>query len=332
LIDRLGQVYTPFARARGDLYQIDDPKTDNPLLDDKSNVARATAAAGVTYEYPFVTRTSGGSHIISPVAQFIARPDRIEQKGIPNEDAKSLVFTDALLFEVDKSSGYDRIETGTRTNVGVQYTYQANGGGYAKVIAGESFHVGGRNPYTLGTGLEKTRSDYVVGLYLEPTTMFRFLAQTRFDSETLEVARSDLFAYVGYGPVQATVNYAYNRKNPLDLASGIPNLYMSKEEILGALQLKLTDHWYLIGNARFDLENSRTLQNTLGVKYLDECFMLSTTYTETFYTDRDVKPDKQIMVRFELKHLGGFNYQGSAVQTSQVQNIGEQQQLNRPAQ
>ena len=60
--------------------------------------------------------------------------------------------------------------------------------------------------------------------------------------------------------------------------------------------------------------------------------MLSTTFTETFYTDRDVKPDKQIMVRFELKHLGGFNYHGNPVQTTQIQNIGEAQQLNRPIQ
>ena len=38
----------------------------------------------------------------------------------------------------------DRIETGTRSNLGVQYTYQANSGGYTRVIAGESFQVAGR--------------------------------------------------------------------------------------------------------------------------------------------------------------------------------------------
>ena len=85
-----------------------------------STVIRGTAAAGVTYEYPFISRTAGGSHIFTPVAQFIARPNYFAQDKVPNEDAKSLVYTDSLLFEVDKSSGYDRIETGTRTNVGGQ--------------------------------------------------------------------------------------------------------------------------------------------------------------------------------------------------------------------
>ena len=86
----------------------------------------------------------------------------------------------------------------------MQYTYNANGGGYMRVIAGQSYHVAGHNPYTLGTGLEKRQSDYVLGLYYEPSTMFRFLAQNRFDTETLDVQRTDLFTYVGYGPVQAT--------------------------------------------------------------------------------------------------------------------------------
>ena len=320
VIDPFGQVFTPFARARGDIYQIDDPKVNNVALENQSTVVRGTAAAGVTYEYPFVSRTTTGSHVISPIAQFIARPDSVEHAKIPNEDAKSLIYTDALLFEVDKSSGYDRIESGTRSNVGVQYTYNANGGGYARVIAGQSYHVAGRNPYTLGTGLEKRQSDYVLGLYYEPSTMFRFLAQNRFDTETLDVQRTDLFAYVGYGPVQASANYAFNRKNPADIPLlTAAEFYTSKEEILGTLQLKLTDKWFLIGSARFDLDKGKALQDSIGLKYLDECFMLTTTYTETFYTDRDVRPDKQIMVRFELKHLGGFNYHGNPVQTTSAQ-------------
>ena len=78
------------------------------------------------------------------------RPDhrapgqRSSSDGLPNEDAKSLIFDDTNLFEVDKFSGYDRIETGTRANVGLQYTFQANGGGYARILAGQSYPAGRR--------------------------------------------------------------------------------------------------------------------------------------------------------------------------------------------
>ena len=42
--------------------------------------------------------------------------------GIPNEDAQSFVFDATTLFERDKFSGYDRIEGGTRANVGLRYS------------------------------------------------------------------------------------------------------------------------------------------------------------------------------------------------------------------
>jgi LPS-assembly protein len=321
MIDNWGQVFTPFARVRGDVYQLSNTAETNPGIEEKSTVTRGMAAAGVTYQYPFVARGPSGSHIIEPTAQVIARPAVVEQAGIPNEDAKSLLFNDTLLFQVDKFSGYDRIETGVRSNLGVQYTYQADSGGYLRLLAGQSIHLGGKNPYSIGTGLEERRSDYVLGAYLEPTPAFRFLAQSRFDADTLELQRTDLFAYGAYGPLQATVNYAYTKENPF------PELYFGRQEILGAAQLKIADHWYLTGSTRYDIEAGRLLQDSIGIKYLDDCFMLTTVYTETRYEDRDVRPDRSVMVRFELKHLGGFGYRGNAAQTPFAENIGERQQL-----
>ena len=53
---------------------------------------------------------------------------------IPNEDAESLIFDDTLLFDIDKFSGYDRIETGTRANVGMRYTMQFASGAYVRAV------------------------------------------------------------------------------------------------------------------------------------------------------------------------------------------------------
>ncbi len=85
---------------------------------------RGVAAAGVLYSYPFVAHTASASHVIAPTAQIIARQNQVNQRRLPDEDAKSLIFDDTLLFDIDKFSGYDRYETGTRANVGLQYTLQ----------------------------------------------------------------------------------------------------------------------------------------------------------------------------------------------------------------
>jgi LPS-assembly protein len=317
MITKWGQVFTPFAHIRADLYQLSATTSTNPNLEDKDFVSRGMVTAGVDYRYPLVRRTERGAHVVEPVAQIIARPDRVEQRGIPNEDAKSLVFSDALLFDIDKFSGFDRIETGIRANVGLQYSFQHNKGGFARAVIGESFHLSddAANPFTQGTGLEKRRSDYVLGLYYEPNTNYRFLAQSRFDSASWNLQRTDIFSYLNWGPVQASLNYAFTRTNAVEfnLTAGAA-LPQDKQELIGSLQFRLAEHWYLIGAARYDLQNNQLLQNSIGLKYLDECFMLSATYTETHISDRDIRPDRSVMLRFELKHLGGFGYQTNNLQ------------------
>ena len=53
---------------------------------------------------------------------MIVRPDEPNIGRFPNEDSQSLVFGDDNLFKVSKFSGWDRIEGGTRANVGLQYS------------------------------------------------------------------------------------------------------------------------------------------------------------------------------------------------------------------
>ena len=137
-------MWTPFAQVRGDVTSFTndfDPEHAHcPMPED--TITRAMATAALTYAYPFVAHTASGSHVVEPMAQIVARPASVSQRRLPDEDAKSLVWDDTLLFDVDKFSGWDRIETGTRANLGLQYTFQANSGAYARFIAGQSYPSG----------------------------------------------------------------------------------------------------------------------------------------------------------------------------------------------
>ncbi|MEM7316187.1 MAG: LPS assembly protein LptD, partial [Planctomycetota bacterium] len=131
LIDGLGQVYTPFARLRGDIYNITDDISGagaTPTNTD-NHQTRGFATAGLQYSYPFVAHTDRASHVFEPVGQIITRGGNIEPNEVTDEDSQSLVFDNTLLFEYDKFSGYDRVETGTRANVGLRYTLQTYEGG-----------------------------------------------------------------------------------------------------------------------------------------------------------------------------------------------------------
>jgi LPS-assembly protein len=323
IVDGIGQVWTPYLGVRGDVTSFNnafDPNTN--AFDDDGTVTRATGVAALTYAYPFVKHTQAGSHIVEPVAQVVTRPTHISQNRIPIEDAKSLVWDDTLLFDVDKFSGWDRIETGTRGNVGFQYTYQAAGGGYARFIVGQSYQLGGdnafrdRDPNQIGplaadnfptlpeSGLETRRSDYVLGAYFAPVDSFRLVSQSRFDERDLSLRRNDTYTSFTAGPLSAQVQYSYMRVDTTDPVDP----FRREQEVQFGGALRLTDRWTLLGGIRYDIDTSERLQDTIQIRYADDCFVLTASYTESFITDplRGIEPDRAVMLRLEFKHLGQF--------------------------
>lgn len=333
LMDDIGITYTPFAQARGDIYQLEnfvDPTTGRVV--DQQTVGRAIAAGGVTVSYPWVANTPGSSHVIEPIGQVIVRQASVDQRRLPDEDAKSLVFDDTNLFEISKFSGYDRIETGTRANVGVQYTFQSSSGPYARILAGQSFHLTGDNAYANPgvdydvdgkfvfnptNGLETSRSDYVLGVYLAPTDIFRIVSQSRFNDVDFSLQREDVGATLRYGPIELGAGYTFTAANTM---LGVAD---QQQEARGSLTLALTNHWSITGIARYDLEASTLISDSLQLKYSDECFMAAAIYTESFIDDstRGLTPDRSIMFRFAWKYLGEYRYSTNVLDHMLTNNV-----------
>ncbi|MBA2127761.1 LPS-assembly protein LptD [Hyphomicrobium methylovorum] len=336
LTDAIGISYTPFANVRGDVYQFDDYNdptsiTLNPdgsvnpataRLVGSDTLTRGVVDGGATVSYPLIAHSGNASHIVEPIGQVVVHQESLPQRRFPNEDAQSLVFDDTNLFATTKFSGYDRIETGTRANVGVQYTFQANDGGYARFLAGQSYHLSGDNIYlnpgrdddgnyiyTPYSGLETDRSDYVLGAYIAPVDSFRIISQSRFDQSSMDLRRQDTAAVFDYGPLSAQAGYSYDSNaflyDPLNPSQGI-RTGIPQQEILGGVTLRLTDRWSVGGIVRYDIDADEILYDAVNVKYSDECFVLTASYIESNYKDNTIEADRTFMLRFEFKHLGDF--------------------------
>lgn len=330
--DAIGISYTPFGELRGDVYQLNDyfdPIAEE--LESSDTVTRGVATGGATVSYPWVANTASASHVIEPIGQVVARQAEVSQERLPNEDAKSLVFDDTNLFDTDKFSGFDRIETGTRANVGVQYTFQANSGGYARVLAGQSFHLGGENSFADPgidpdgvpvfspiTGLQNDRSDYVLGFYVAPTDIFRVISQTRFDEDSLDLRRADVSARFAFGPLTTQATYTFQDATLYydeNLGVSEDPLRQDQQDIIASAGLKLSDRWTVFGAMRYDLDDGQRLTDSIQLRYGDECFAVSLSYNETFIIDpeRELAPDQTVMLRFEFKNLGEYKYKTDAL-------------------
>ena len=135
-----GQLVTPFTYLQADanFFSFDDEAAG---LQSEEVIARAMPAVGVEYEWPMLAIAGNSVHTFGPKAQLIARPSEQHSGDLPNEDAQSLVFDDTTLFELDKFSGYDRQEGGTRANVGLTYQGLFGNGASLDAVFGRSFHL-----------------------------------------------------------------------------------------------------------------------------------------------------------------------------------------------
>jgi LPS-assembly protein len=299
ITDDIGERFTPFFTARGDVYHVSSFQDADGVAGRTDTFTRELVGAGLDYSYPFVSHTEGGSQVIEPRAQIISRAGGANNFKAPNEDSQSLVFDDTLLFDINKFSGYDRMETGTRTNLGVQYTYQMYNGVSFRAVGGESIQLAGTNPFDPTTGLGgNDRSDYVFGGYLDYKNMFRFVTQLRFNEQDWSLSRQDYSFQAKLGFFTGSISYVAVNAQP-ELGLEAPG-----REIATYAALKLNDQWTIFGDLRYDLELNYFVRNSVGIQYSDECFILSVTYQQTNITYQDIRPDTSVVLRVGIKGFG----------------------------
>ncbi len=315
-IDPYGEVWKPFVFARLDGEQTALNETGSITYasglgtstvanssqaaffsgGDQGAFARGMAGFGLEYQYPFALTNSWGSQTITPIAQFIVRPSEVIPRIQPNEDAQSLVFDETNLFALNKFSGYDRIEGGTRLNYGLQYTANFANGGHANFVAGESIQVAGQNSYTLydmantgmDSGLDKKFSNFVAGEMIQPTSAsISFLSKQQFDSSTLQLDRFDAIAKANLGPVSSSLDYALYAAQPA-LGWEYP-----REGLTGSASYKIQDRWTVDGSLVVDISRHfydipgedtpvfYPVGYSVGLGYKDECTTLTLRYSSS---------------------------------------------------
>jgi LPS-assembly protein len=281
-----------------------DPAID-VATDIRSAYYRAMATAGLELRWPVLFSTTSATHVLEPMAQVFARPDaRYEETlGIPNEDAQSFVFDASTLFERDKFSGYDRIEGGSRANIGLRYSGSFGNGWATNALFGQSYQLAGDNPFAAPdlvnvgaySGLDTDTSDYV-GLagFIAPNGLSASVS-ARFDEQTFEVRRAE--TKVGYfsRPLSLTAQYAFVQAQPLYGFSD------DRREVTLAASGRVHENWRAFGSGTYDFESGVLVRNSVGFAYDDECF----SYTMTWSTKRD--NDQIVSRREEDEHSIGFN-------------------------
>jgi len=286
--------------------------------DIRSAFYRYMATAGLGLRWPVLFSSTSSTHVLEPVAQLFARPSEqyVETLGIPNEDAQSFVFDATTLFERDKFSGYDRIEGGTRANIGFRYSGTYAGGWTTNAIVGQSYHLTGENSFAAPdlvnvgaySGLETETSDYVGLVGFASPFGLSASASTRLDEQTLEVRRAELKAGLNTQMGSLTARYAYIQAQPL---YGFPT---NRQELTLSGSARVREYWRVFGSGTYNFETDIVARNSFGFTYDDECFSYSMTLSEsrTRGVDSSIQSSQSIGFNISFRTIGDFGSNSSS--------------------
>lgn len=272
-----GLVITPILALRGDGMYVDS----DSIGVTRSEAFRGMATAGLETRWPILFSTTSSTHVLEPTAQLFVRNNEPYAGEMPNEDAQSFVFDASSLFDRDKFSGYDRIEGGTRANLGIRYSGTFNNGWSLNGIAGQSFQLGGLNSFASSdfvnagaeSGLESARSDYVAMIGVNRGA-FTLTTGGRFDKDTFEVRRAQVAStnsgkygsiFVKYAFIDAQPTYGFDEDR--------------HEATIGG-SAKLTPNWRVLGSSTYDIVHEALVKQTAALAYDDECFTYMMYYTQ----------------------------------------------------
>lgn len=271
-----GLVLRGFADVRADFYRIGDDAAFD------SEAARFLPRVGAEIRMPFIRAEEGsGAHILEPIIQFAFAPD-VRQGDIPNEDSILVEFDEMNLFETDRFTGFDRVETGAYANVGFRYEY-FDDDYVLRASAGRILRVEDDGVFSIASGLNSDASDYVAAASFGYRDMFEIGARWRL-SDDFGVNRAEVGGKLIRDPFTVYGYYLFLDADPTE------NAFIDRSEISVGGAIELDRNWTIGGEARRDLIADRFVNAGGVLTYEDECagldFYVQRQFTESLSAPR----------------------------------------------
>ncbi|MBL9046642.1 MAG: LPS-assembly protein LptD [Tabrizicola sp.] len=276
--------------ATADAYRISDDAAF------QGKTTRSHGSLGVELRWPWLkTASSGVSHMIEPVVQFVWAPSDLET--LPNEDSVLVEFDEGNLFQLDRFPGSDAVERGRRTNIGIGWTRYDPNGWTLGVTIGRVFRQADSGQFGVGSGLGGQRSDWLAAATVDLTNGYSMTGRAVFDDDLsltkgearLALTRPKLS--LSGSLIWAVADPTENRPDPT-------------QEVTFDITRKITPNWTGKLSGRYDFVADQGTVAALGVEYLNECARFGVSLSRRFTSSTSVTPTTDFALSLELVGIG----------------------------
>ena len=308
----MGQELTLTGLVRGDLYHTDDSEATTTALYRGTDGwhARAIAALAADARWPLTGPLFGGVQTLTPRVQIVLTPPT-ENLGIPNEDSRSIELDDTNLFAINRFSGYDRWEDGSRITYGIEYSLVRPRFSIDTQIGQSARLTRSPSLFPEGTGLTDRISDIVGRTRIRYGRFIDVTHRYRVDKTNFAIRRNEIDLTVGSDQTYLQAGYLKLNRN---IDPAIEDL-RDKEELRLAGRWKFRPHWSVFGATVIDLTNEaedptslangfEPVRHRLGVNYEDDCLTFGVQWRRDYERIGTFRKGSTFSLNFALKNLG----------------------------
>ena len=306
-----------FAFGRLDTFDIDPnvelPDGTDAGLDQDRVFSRALGHVGVDVRYPFV-RPGKVDWIVEPRVQAThsvgdGRAEEfqaVDAFGEPIslfQDSLAIDLDPSLLWEANKSTGFDFWQEGTRVDAGASVAARWDDN-EVRLFAGQSWADGFDDDFDVTSGLSGSSSDVVGSVEARFGTAVRTRTRLRYDDGDNVLRRIDSELFVNVENLQMNARYFRSEGATPEQAF---NPTAPTEEVSGSVLWKFADEWSTSYGAVFDMDESVLRRQDVGLIFNDDCTRVELLYTRDNVLNGVVGNQSGFAIRVSLATLGSVN-------------------------
>ncbi|MDG1126749.1 MAG: LPS assembly protein LptD [Hellea sp.] len=325
-VTAVGLELKTFLNSRYDFYKI-KPEDKTNANYDSIEFQRNLGQVGFDARYPFIKRGKNINLIVEPrvqltnsfgsskLSKFQAYQDSSMITSInPTEinylstqqDGQDIDLTASLLWQSNKSTGFDFWESGLRADIGASLIADA-GNSSAQLFIGRSYAENSENDFSEGSGLSNKKSDIVSNLELDINKNLSIVTRVRYDDNENILRRLD--SSLNYRSKYIDTNIRYYRLNSSinsNFNNGAPN-----QEVKGKLNIKISKNWSLGYSAARDIDLKIMRNQRFSVKFNDDCTLVEVFYAKNNFNSASftnvTRNTSGLGIRISLLTLGSMN-------------------------
>lgn len=296
-----GEKYRMVASVKSDLYYVSQYLNS----DDQSytgTTGRVFPQLGLEWRLPFIKNTANTSQILEPIVVAAFAPDQDNKpEKIPNDDSRDVEITDVNVFDLDRYSGYDRNDTGSRISYGLNWSFYGKKWGRSALLLAQTYEFDKDDNLFNQPDDDSHFSDYVGRIYAAPSEFFDMNYRFKLDKDNYNITYSELGASLGNDTLRFYTSYI------LFPEAEVYSDYIDthRKEIYTSITSKITRNWAVDVFSRQDLINKHTISNGGGIIYEDECSRFAFHVEKDFSDNPEDENDVTYYFSFFLKTLGG---------------------------